>query len=466
MTAKKNTARTVALIITALIVVVFISIKWLSNDKVTLTILGEDIPTTKAMQQLKEDYESRHADTHLNFVLDGYETMVQKANHDLANATGVYDVILQYNTALANYVGNNYVKTLADYKASKGIDNPLDFEKDLFQQGWKEVGWYRRSASSPKEPFGIPFASNTMLLVYNKRLFGDADLKSAYQQLYGVELLPPTTWDELLQTAEFFTSSEKSTFGIALQGSPYWIYYEWANFAFGMGGGVMDKSLGWVSEEDTPLLLTHEKTIDATHLYFKLSRFDASVDFLSTDAVTQRDRIKQGDVALGIIWSDVAYGLLVGNVSMSDTFGFLPIPGQVSMLAGGSYYVNKQSKNWERAFSYIIDQMSLSNQVKLLRLGLCSPRKSAYEDPDVLRDIPYVPALKQSLERGVYMLEAGPDADAIIVVISDTLQDLWQRQREADATLTRKTIEKALRSAEQEITVQRREIFRQLRERE
>lgn len=110
--------------------------------------------------------------------------------------------------------------------------------------------------------------------------------------------------------------------------------------------------------------------------------------------------------------------------------------------------------------------MSLSNQVKLLRLGLCSPRKSAYEDPDVLRDIPYVPALKQSLERGVYMLEAGPDADAIIVVISDTLQDLWQRQREADATLTRKTIEKALRSAEQEITVQRREIFRQLRERE
>ena len=55
--------------------------------------------------------------------------------------------------------------------------------------------------------------------------------------------------------------------------------------------------------------------------------------------------MKNGNVAMAIIWSDLAYDLIkLKNNNFDERFGFAPIPGNKSGLAGGSFFINKQSK--------------------------------------------------------------------------------------------------------------------------
>jgi len=66
-------------------------------------------------------------------------------------------------------------------------------------------------------------------------------------------------------------------------------------------------------------------------------------------------------------------------------------------------------------------------QVKMIQKGLCAPTKSAYDAPEAQK-VPYVPALKTSLLRAEYMLEAGPDADLINNVITTYIQKIWNNE--------------------------------------
>jgi ABC-type glycerol-3-phosphate transport system substrate-binding protein len=76
-----------------------------------LTVLGEKLSTTDAISELLPEF-TRQTGIEVNFVTDEYVAMDRKASDDLANRTAVYDVILQYNTALASYVQNRYVWSL------------------------------------------------------------------------------------------------------------------------------------------------------------------------------------------------------------------------------------------------------------------------------------------------------------------------------------------------------------------
>ena len=88
-----------------------------------------------------------------------------------------------------------------------------------------------------------------------------------------------------------------------------------------------------------------------------------------------------------------------------------------------------------------------------MKKGLCSPLKSAYNAPE-LQNIPYIPALKLSLERGVYALEAGPDADGISNSITTYMQQVW------DGKLK---IEDALQKTQNEVQTNRKQVFKDLK---
>lgn len=431
------------------------------NLKPTLTILAEDIPTAHAIKSLVEEEQGKgNLSYRAKFVLEPYGKMVQKANQDLAAGTGVYDIILQYNTALATYVPKGWVYTLSEVRQlfpDQLIAGRFPFEDDLFRASWEEVGWYRKDepGGMTDVPVAIPFSANTMFLAYNRELMNDSENKDRFRQTYNRELAPPKTWAEFYDIAEFFTRPEEGTWGLVLQGAPYFIYYEWSNIAFSMGGGVMQKRRGWQSDEQTQLTISSPETVAATRYYRSLRRFDASEDFFSYDAVAQRERFSRGDVALAIMWSDVAWDLVAsGLFTEHQPYGFAPIPGDVSMLAGGSYYINKKSRHPREAMTLILDQLDPAKQAKLMRHGLCSPVEAVYDVPSVRQNVPYADALRESLERGVYMLEAGPDADAIIESLSDSLQNLF-RSPDLD-------VGDVLRNTEGEVAVQRRRIYEHL----
>jgi len=400
------------------------------KKETALTILGENSATIQAMQFFKTDYESKHP-VKLDFKPNTFEDAFTKGNQDFANKTGQYDIVLQYNFSLSSFVKNAYVYKLGELK-SKSNDSHYEFENDIFENVWREVGYYYADPRNPDEnsvePIAYPFAANTMLLVYNKDLFNDPAQKKAYKLKYGEELKAPTDMNSFKRVAEFFTQPDKGLHGVSLQGATGgWLYYEWCAFVQGFNGKVLDKDHGWRGNASTPVLLATPEVTAATSYYISLKPYNAG-NFTTVDGVEQRNIIKQGKVAMGIIWSDYVWGLLDdGNGKMDGRFGFTPTPGTKSMIAGGSFYINRQSKHSDAVFQYVKYLLQKETQVKMLQRGLCSPIKSAYDAAEV-QNIPFVPALKASLERAVYMLEAGPDADLINNTITTYVQKAWGGQ--------------------------------------
>ena len=431
-----------------------------------IVILGEDSANINAMEQLRASFESTGT-TKLRFEKVSFDDAETKALQDFFNKTGNYDIVLQYNFLLSSFVRNEYVSPLAELK--KGVSaEDLAFENDIFPVGWKEVGYYYKKPFSPDseiEPIGYPFALNTMLLVYNKKMFADPQAKLAYADRHnGQALEPPRSWEDLQSVAEFFTTNKSpgdrslQTYGIVLEGAADgWLYYEWMNFLFGQNGQLMNKQFGWMGGGNTPVLVDSPAAIAAAKAYLSLRAYNAG-DFFTTKPEQQIERLMSGKVAMAIMWSDYIPDLIQLSKpedkrdSTANDFGFAPIPGNVSMLAGGSFFVNKNSKNKDEAFRYIIHLMQKKSQVELAKKGLASPLDSVYDDPGV-KSLPYAAALRASLRRGVYMNEAGPEANAIRSVIEKYIQAAWKNEID---------VEVALRKAKAEIEASRDKVYYQL----
>jgi len=428
------------------------------DNKITLTVLGENSSNLQAMEALKAKYEINEGIT-IAFKPNTFEDAFNKANSDFANKTGLYDIVLQYNFSLSSFVRNEYVFPIGDLTRDV-LSGSLDFEKQLFQNAWREVGFYYKYPSNPaagSQKIGYPFASNTMLLVYNKSMFEDPEAASSYKEKYGEDLTAPETWEQFHNIAEFFTQkgqgTDGNTYGVCLQGAEGgWLYYEFCTFLYGMGGKVMDKERGWEGTINTPITLLSDEAIRATEFYKGLRPFNAG-NYFTIDAAAQIQILKEGNVAMGFVWSDYLYNFVYDSKGRIDErFAFAPLPGDKSPIAGGCFYINRQSKHPNAAAKYIINLMQPANQIELAQKGLCSPLESTYDDPAV-KKIPYSEALRLSLHRGVYMYEAGPDSDLISQIITKHIQQLWNDKVQA---------EKALSDAQDEIVSERAEVFRSL----
>jgi ABC-type glycerol-3-phosphate transport system substrate-binding protein len=394
------------------------------NQQQRLRLIGEDSSNLAAIRAVLPQFGERSG---IETVADAtdFTTLFTQANTDFANGSGRFDIVLQYNFSLSPYTRNRYVVTTEELKQS----NPeLDysFEADLLPNVWRELGYYAQPPFTNFDnpvPIAYPFAANTMVLVYNKELLRKPAIAEALRRAFGKPFEIPRTWEELALAARAVREVNHDYYGIALQGaSGGWLYYEWVNFLFGMGGKVMNKSYGWQSDLSTPLTLRSPQADQAAALYLSLRHANAG-DFFSVDATKQRDLMLERDVAYAIMWTDYLPDL----VKEEGVFGFAPIPGDKSMIAGGSFFVNRKSEKRAQATSLINYLLSRRIQKQMALQGLFPPTRPALQDTDV-GTMAYMPAVRESLARGVYMLEAGPDSDLIQQEITSALQLAWRRR--------------------------------------
>ncbi len=415
-----------------------------STLKETVVIFGEDSSNLKAYSSLKDEFTAKNG-IELKFEGATFEQSIQKADADFRNGKGDYDIVLQYNFSLAPYVRNNYVAEISEAFSPTDLKN-LRVNEDMFENALRETSFYysnpQDTNSAPKQ-FGFPFAANTMLLVYNKDLFEKADLRQKFKEHTGKDLTPPTDWNDYLAIAEFFTKQPDLN-GVSMQGATDgWLYYELANYLFGMGTGTSDKRYGW--EEDKPLTINTPRNAEVLR-YVKRLKATSSGDFFTVGASQQQEIMLQGKTAMALMWSDYVQPLAATSTNKNlPRFGFAPVPGRVSGLAGGAFYINRKSRHMHAASQFVLFALAPENQKKLIEKGLCSPLKTAYTD-DVIARVPYARALRDSLERGVFMFEAGTDAE----IINSALTTYVQKFIRGEISET-----EALKKAEQEILTKR-----------
>lgn len=412
------------ILLTCLIVAIFAGYFFLkdkSPSEDNILILGEDSSNLKAYRSLTDEF-SANAGVKVAYEATTFEQAVQKADADFRTGKGGYDIVLQYNFSLAPYVRNGYVVRIDDVFSPSDLTN-RKVGDGFFENALRETSFYYSDPHDPKssiEQFGFPFAANTMLLVYNKDLFENPVFRKKYRDETGKDLELPTEWDDYLRVADFFSRVKPGIKGVCMQGAPGgWLYYELANYLFSMGTGTSSKRYGW--EEDIPRTIATSRNEEVLRYYKKLYSTSPE-DFFIVDAPKQQQVMLEGKTAMAIMWSDYVQPLAENTKNnKSVRFGFAPIPGRVSGLAGGAFYINRKSRNLQAASTFILYALEPDNQTKLIKKGLCSAVKSAYTD-DVMAQVPYARALRDSLERGIFMFEAGMDAEIISTAITTYVQ--------------------------------------------
>lgn len=415
-----------------------------------LSVIGEKTSNLNAIQAVvAESYTEKQ----VRFTEVTYEDLTTRGSQDLASKTGVFDVLLEYPLSLSTYASKGWLVPISDYDqfASPSIREKLALAgSGIPINVWNEIGAIDDGADNIKA-YGYPFAANSILLCYNRKMFENPENRARFKAKFGRELGVPQTWEEYVEIAEFFHEPPKS-YGTAMVGDTYWIYWEWCNMAFSMGGGVMRKQYGWQRPPNTDVIVDSPESKAATRLWKRLTVVNSRRDFLQCGVEHQVIAMRENNVALCLLWSDNAYTLIDGEpgTSYREMFGFAPIPGNKSMIAGGSFLINAASRKKEQAVEFIAHLLQPEVQVKLARQGLCSPIDKVYEDAEV-KKLPYASALRQSLRNGVYMLDSALDNDKIATILSGHLQRIYREKEDQ--------IGPALDAAAKEIKEERTQIL-------
>ena len=80
-----------------------------------------------------------------------------------------------------------------------------DFEGEDAERFEDFTSFLEHFTDANGDVYGIPFEAFLKTYVYRKDLFEDLAIQQAFQEQYGWELQPPTTWGEYEEIAEFFT---------------------------------------------------------------------------------------------------------------------------------------------------------------------------------------------------------------------------------------------------------------------
>lgn len=400
-----------------------------------ITVLGEDSSNLTAYSTAAKAFE-KQSGIKVQVEAATFEQAVQKADASFRSGSATYDVVLQYNFSLATYVRGRFVTPIDELFQVDELAK-LRKSRSFFERALKETSYYYSNPDKidgPPSQFGLPFAANTLLLVYNKDLFESPQHQSAFKEKHGRALTPPATWADYMVVAEYFSQPSTNTKGVAMQGAPDgWLYYEAALYLFNMGTGTTKKEFGWEEVKSlTIATVENERVLE----YMKRLREFSSGDFFSVGASQQQEIMLEGKTAMALMWSDYVQRLAEAGQkdAKKSRFGFSPTPGSISGLAGGAFYVDAKSKNKRAAADFIEYITRPQVQEGLISHGLCSPVKEAYTE-SVLKTVPYADSLRASLERGVFMFEAGRDSETINTAVTTNIQKFMRGEIDARSAL-------------------------------
>lgn len=93
--------------------------------------------------------------------------------------------------------------------------------------------------------YAIPLDGDVLALHYRPSFFADEGLKKSFREKHGRELKVPETWEELRETAWFFTEAlrARDVYGIQIAGTAPWVWAYWFTHAAAEGVSFFDDAM-------------------------------------------------------------------------------------------------------------------------------------------------------------------------------------------------------------------------------
>lgn len=334
-----------------------------------------------------------------------FAQLVQRATLDFSTAQGDFDVVSIPYDYLGAYAGSGYLEEITPL-----IDANADNVGDGFDQDDLLTGLWDTAALWDGKYFGMPSNSAVTMMLYRADLFENEAEMAAFQEEYGYDLAPATTWDQYYDIAEFFTRDageelagetlSEPVYGVTLAGKRHEAaVFEWANYAHAFGGGFLS--------DDGELIVGSPESVESLEYMSSLGEFAPPGYTAATwDEVTAQ--LQQGVAVQAISWGDTAGAMenpdesaVVGKMAYGD----IPVleEGDDSHALHGAwtYGISTQATDVDAAYLFTAWALSAPVQKAIGERGGVPATLSAFEDPELVSELPSWTQQLSSLENAV-----------------------------------------------------------------
>ena len=311
-----------------------------------------------------------------------YDGHYSKMLVELSQGSDTYDLVTSDDLWIRQPIHNKWAACLDDVKA-KNPSLPAVEYGNLAPEALS----YTMDGG---RHYGLPVAMSTLAFVYRKDLFEKAGITKV-----------PSNWTEYLEAAKTLHTSECAGNVLLIGGQDSLASGDF--FARLMGLTKLSPTDdGFLNENNEPIFNSHgqgEKAIEMLRELKKYSpRGSEAFDYPEGSSALQ-----QGKAAMMVSWSDVIVGVEQGP--FKGKFGYTVPPTDEfhqDAIGGWSIFANAKSANLDEAYKFLA-WMSKGPAYQMFREGgessLCL--KADIDNPEVLRAVPMLQALKDFGPKGV-----------------------------------------------------------------
>lgn len=184
---------------------------------VTIRGVSESTPPSNYVAEvLAPQFEAETGIT-VEFETTSWDQMYDKAIKDMEANTGIYDFVYIEQDIIYAYLDREFLVNITQSLSENSALAAPDFDVSKFTSF---IDYFKNGDG---DVFGIPMEAFVKVYLYRTDLFGDPDIQAAFQEQYGYELAPATTFDQYRDNAEFFTAygaeNDMDLWGTTVQGS-------------------------------------------------------------------------------------------------------------------------------------------------------------------------------------------------------------------------------------------------------
>ena len=255
----------------------------------------------------------------------------------------------------------------------------------------------------------LPAMGDANAWFYRKDWFNKPEIQAEFKAATGRDLAPPTTWDELLETAKFFNGKEidgKKVYGAA-------IFTERASEGITMGATQALYPYGFKYENtpgkyDMDGAVNSEGAVKGLEAYKELYKCCTPPGYTDAYMGETLDAFKSGQAAMAMNWFAFFPGLAKDENVGGDRIGFFVNPKEAtaaSTLGGQGISVVANTDNMDGALAYIKWFAQPDVQKKWWQLGGYAVHNAVLNDPSFKDSQPFA---------------------ADFLVAMNQVQDFWQ----------------------------------------
>ncbi len=396
-------------------------------EEIVLTYLCEAGPEPEVMLRAFDMYSDEHPDVRFDPDVTPRDVARMKLMSEITEQRGTYDIYFTWLQDTLWMVDAGAIVPLDEYIAD--MSSYLEDYPDFLASSIQRDG----------NTYSLPIYWNSLCMFYRTDLFESSEEQAAFRAEYGYDLRPPETWQEWVDTAEFFTRPP-DLYGYSINGKA-WAFY-WDEYGVsGLQSGGLDPFVDFDTEK---VNINGTAGVQLLETLAELTKCSPP-GWEAGDWFTFGDQLfAEGKLAMWHNWyypwpmfQDPERSEVAGNVGVSVTPSISEDGPHVGQLSGGGITISAFSSDWDKeaAADFIVWLLRPETQKELALTGeLFIPAGlSILEDPDVNALLKPQPFIELVQERGqtffrptvelneVQNLWVSESAEALMRIVNDEM---------------------------------------------